>query len=211
VTSPTLVPDGSGFEALIFDWDGTLVDSRDVCFRGLAKAMADAGVYLDPGWYWPRQAIASPDMLIVWEQEFGPLPQPIDEIIDRCRGYVMAAANDLQVIHSVAKIAQAAHMRGQKLAIASNASANTVAAGLEATGLDYLFDVVVTWSDVPRGRGKPAPDIFFMAARSLTVEPARCLVYEDAEIGVTAALAAGMSAYNVVTGVFMESGRRLVG
>jgi len=63
----TLVPDGSGYDALIFDWDGTLVDSREVCFDGLARAMADAGVVLDPAWYWPRQAIASPDMLIVWQ------------------------------------------------------------------------------------------------------------------------------------------------
>lgn len=50
-----------------------------------------------PHRYWPRQAIASPDMLIVWEKEFGLLPEPIDEIIDRCRLYVQAAAPDLKV------------------------------------------------------------------------------------------------------------------
>jgi beta-phosphoglucomutase-like phosphatase (HAD superfamily) len=73
-------------------------------------------------------------------------------------------------------------------------------AGLAAPGLAALFDAVVTWSDVPAGRGKPAPDIFLLAARRLDARPDRCLVYEDADAGVNAALAAGMTAYNVRTG-----------
>jgi len=163
-------------------------------------------VVLDPRWYWPREAIASPDMLVLWEQEFGPLPEPIDEIIVRCRTYVMAAAPHLVVIDEYARIARAARSRGQRLAIGSNASTNTVAAGLTATGLDVLFETVVTWSDVPAGRGKPAPDIFLLAAQRLNAQPDRCLVYEDADAGVTAALAAGMTAYNIRTGHLLHPG-----
>jgi len=195
-------PDHTAYEALIFDWDGTLVDSRDVCYEALSRAMADANVHLDPAWYWPRQAIASPDMLVVWEEQFGQLPEPIEAIIGRCRTYVMEAAGDLKVVGEYARIAHEASSWGQRLAIGSNASANTVAAGLAATGLDALFDVVVTWSDVPPGRGKPAPDIFLLAAQRLGVAPDRCLVYEDAEIGVNAALSARMSVFNVQTGEF---------
>jgi beta-phosphoglucomutase-like phosphatase (HAD superfamily) len=176
------------------------VDSRDICFDGLSRALADVGVRLDPQWYWPREAIASPDMLLLWEQEFGPLPEPIDEIIVRCRTYVMKAAPHLLVVDANVRIAQAARARGQRLALGSNSSTNTVAAGLAATGLGGLFDTVVTWSDVPAGRGKPAPDIFLLAAQRLQAEPQRCLVYEDADAGVAAALAAGMTAYNVRTG-----------
>jgi HAD superfamily hydrolase (TIGR01509 family) len=102
--------------------------------------------------------------------------------------------------HANVRIARAARARGQRLAIGSNSSTNTVAAGLTATGLDALFDTVVTWSDVPAGRGKPAPDIFLLAAQRLQAEPQRCLVYEDADAGVAAALAGGMTAYNVRTG-----------
>lgn len=204
VTTRAPVPDGKTYEALIFDWDGTLVDSSSVCFDALARAMADAGVKLDPDWYWPRQAIASPDMLIVWEQEFGLLPEPIDEIIRRCRMYVQAAAPDLRVIEEIAEVARAARRRGQRLGVGSNSSAGVVIAGLRATGLDALFDVVVTWSDVPQGRGKPEPDIFLLVAQRLGADPARCLVYEDAEVGVTAALSAGMAAYNVQTGILSK-------
>lgn len=172
-TSDSNPPDGTGYDALIFDWDGTLVDSRQVCFDGLARALFDVGVVLDPAWYWPREAIASPDMLVLWEQEFGPLPEPADEIIVRCRRHVMAAAPQLVVVDAFARIARAAYARGQRLAIGSNSSTNTVAAGLAATGLDTVFGTVVTWSDVPAGRGKPAPDIFLLAAQQLDVVPAR--------------------------------------
>lgn len=134
------------------------------CYDGLARALADVGVVLDPQWYWPREAIASPDMLVLWEQEFGPLPEPIEEIIVRCRTYVMAAAAQLVVVDDHAQIARAARARGQRLAIGSNSSTNTVAAGLAATGLNAVFDTVVTWSDVAAGQGKPAPDIFLLAA-----------------------------------------------
>lgn len=192
-------PDGTGFDALIFDWDGTLVDSREVCFTGLSRALADAGVVLDPQWYWPRQAIASPEMMILWEREFGSLPEPIGDIIDRCRAYVIEASADLIVMEKYVEIARAARARGQRLAIGSNGATSTVSAGLAWTGLSSLFDTVVTWTDVPPGRGKPAPDIFLLAAQQLGVRPERCLVYEDADQGVTAALTAGMTAYNVLT------------
>lgn len=198
------VPDGSEYDALIFDWDGTLVDSRQICFDGLARSMADVGAVLDPVWYWPRQAIASPDMLIIWEQDFGPLPRSIPEIIGRCREYVMAAAGELTIIEPIACVARAARERGQPLAIGSNASSNTVAAGLRATGLADLFDVVVTWSDVSVGRGKPEPDIFLLAADGLGIQPKDCLVYGDSALDVQAALAAGMTAYHVLTGEFVR-------
>lgn len=201
MTTRAAVPDGKAYRALIFDWDGTLVDSNDVCFTALARAMADAGAQLDPGWYWPRQAMASPDMLLVWEREFGHLPEPVDDIVRRCRRYVRAAAHDLRVIDDVALVAHLARQRGQRLGIGSNSSDSVVAAGLEATGLAALFDAVVTSSDVPRGRGKPEPDIFLLAARRLDAEPADCLVFDDTDMGVAAALSAGMTAYHVRTGV----------
>ncbi|MEV6928103.1 HAD family phosphatase [Dactylosporangium sp. NPDC051485] len=205
VPGPADVPDGTGFEALIFDWDGTLVDSREVCYRGLAQALADVGVTLDPDWYWPRQAIASPDLLLLWQQQqVRPLPAPIDAIIAQCRANVIAAAAQLVVVDTYVQIARAARDRGQRTAIGSNASTDTITAGLTATGLADLFDTVVTWSDVPTSRGKPAPDIFLLAAHRLQTPPGRCLVYEDADAGVAAALAAGMTAYNVRTGQLLH-------
>ena len=63
---------------------------------------------------------------------------------------------------------------------------------LNATGLAALFPIVITPADVPAGRGKPAPDMFLLAARRMGVAPERCLVFEDAAPGIAGARAAGM-------------------
>lgn len=176
------------------------MDSVQLAWEALAGALDDVGVRLDPDWYWPRHAIASPDMLIMWESEFGPLPEPIPAIIDRCRQRVVAGSAGLDLIEPMVAVARSAKARGQGLAIASNSARITLDAGLDAKGLRTLFDATACWSDVPAGRGKPEPDIFELAAKRLDVDPAECLVYEDAEDGIKGALAAGMDAYNVRTG-----------
>jgi len=200
LTDPRKVPDGQGFSALVFDWDGTMVDSREVNFHALRQAMADCGVVLDPDFYWVRQGMASPELLVLWESEYVSLPEPIATIIDRCRQYNIEWAGTVEVIKPMAAVAKAAHARGQLLAVASNASAINLRASMHATGLADLFHAVATWSDVPAGRGKPHPDIFLLAASRLDIPPAQCPVYEDAEEGVAGALAAGMTVFNVRTG-----------
>lgn len=77
------------------------------------------------------------------------------------------------------------------VAVASSAHREVISAALQATGLDGLFDVVVSSDEV--AHGKPAPDVYLEAARQLGVEPAACLVVEDSLNGVRAARAAGMT------------------
>jgi len=81
-------------------------------------------------------------------------------------------------------------MRGYPLALASSSPRAVVDAMLEELGLSRSFDAVIAGNDA--ARGKPAPDIFLLAARRLGVDPAKCLVFEDTLHGVAAARAAGM-------------------
>jgi HAD superfamily hydrolase (TIGR01509 family) len=199
-----VLDDSDGVEALIFDWDGTLVDSADSNFEALRQALGMSGIVLDRAWYFERFSMTTPELLAVWQAEFGPLPVPMTTITGRCRDYVIANAVNLVVIDRVADIARAAHASGWKLAVGSNASTATLAAGLKATGFDALFPVAVTWSDVDAG--KPAPDIFLLAAQRLGVPPAACLVYEDAPEGITAARAAGMRVVDVRTELAVPAG-----
>ena len=76
------------------------------------------------------------------------------------------------------------------VAIASGGPRDIVRRTLELKGLAALFPVVVSADDVVHG--KPAPDMFLLAAKKMAVEPAHCLVFEDAEPGMRAAEAAGM-------------------
>ena len=76
------------------------------------------------------------------------------------------------------------------VAIASGGTRDVVRSTLEKTGLAPLFPVVVTADDVQHG--KPAPDMFLMAARLMGVAPGDCLVFEDGQPGIKAAEAAGM-------------------
>ena len=77
------------------------------------------------------------------------------------------------------------------VAIASSAHRAVIDATLEATALDEVFNVVVSSDDVPHG--KPAPDVYLVAASRLGADPVSCLVVEDSLNGVKAAKAAGMT------------------
>jgi HAD superfamily hydrolase (TIGR01509 family) len=80
---------------------------------------------------------------------------------------------------------------GYRLALASSAEPDAVAATVDVLGLGPLLEAVVSGDQV--ARGKPAPDIFLEAARRLGVAPGRCLVVEDSRNGLLAAKAAGMA------------------
>jgi beta-phosphoglucomutase-like phosphatase (HAD superfamily) len=122
--------------------------------------------------------------------------------------HLVAGAPTLKVIEEIAGVARRAHGRRQPLAIGSNSTAITLDAGMRATGLASLFRAAICWNDVARGRGKPAPDIFLLAAERLGVDPGRCLVFEDTDEGIAAALAAGMDSYNVRTRMLRSPPRR---
>ena len=85
--------------------------------------------------------------------------------------------------------ARNAKARGKRVAVASSGVKTTVLEHLEHHGLLDLFEVVVTCEDVTRG--KPAPDLYALAAEKLGVAPERCCAYEDAVLGVESARAAG--------------------
>ena len=76
------------------------------------------------------------------------------------------------------------------MAVASGSDADIVHDSLRAIGIHDWFDAVITPVDV--ARGKPAPDMFLLAAKRMNAAPADCLVFEDGKLGIEAAKAAGM-------------------
>ncbi|RUR76183.1 HAD family hydrolase [Chlorogloeopsis fritschii PCC 9212] len=81
------------------------------------------------------------------------------------------------------------------MAIASGGSRYNIQTTLKVIGLSHFFDSTIAIEDV--ALGKPAPDIFLLAAQKLKVQPSECIVYEDSNVGLEAARLAGMRVIDV--------------
>jgi beta-phosphoglucomutase-like phosphatase (HAD superfamily) len=162
------------YEALIMDWDGTLVDSQPLNYVCLAAALAPYGVMLDQGWYRDRLGASGDDLLA----ELGATAS-FEAVLQRCGELIIQQIGGLQPFAKVVGWVERGRALGLRCAVASGGGDEVVRAGLAATGLERLFDVVVTRPDAERG--KPAPDLFLVAAAKLDIAPGRCLVVEDSD------------------------------
>jgi beta-phosphoglucomutase-like phosphatase (HAD superfamily) len=147
-------------------------------------------VQLREDWYRERLGTSVDGLLI----ELG-VSVPLRDVLDRCRELIIQELPSLKSFSTVVEWLEYARESGLACAVASGGGGAVVRAGIEATGLSRLFDVVVTREDAVLG--KPAPDLFLEASRQLRVPPQRCLVVEDAEEGLAAARAAGMDMVDV--------------
>ena len=191
-----------GYKALIFDLDGTLVDSMPAHFRAWCLALADHG---SPGVF-PED---------VFYAMGGRPTRDIVEIINGDRGlhldpggvamskkrHFMKELGAIELIGEVSEFAE--KNRGKvPMAVASGGSRVVVEKTLQIVGISDWFDEVVSCDEVENG--KPAPDVFLEAASRLGVAPEDCVVFEDGRAGIEAALAAGMKVVTVPTLLHLE-------
>lgn len=184
-----------GFEALIFDFDGTLADTTPSHEQALRMALQPHGHDLDHDWYRRHVGLSIHDLLSALP---GGRSLPHEEIIRQSRTHLLATVHSITPIACVLSLLHAARRAGLPCAVASGASRLLVHPGLDALGLRYEFAAVVTREDV--AHGKPASDLYLAAARRLDVPPEGCLAVDDAPDGVTSARAAGMHVITVVDG-----------
>lgn len=176
------------FSALIFDCDGTLVDTAPAHYSAVSKALAAQGQRMPEDWYMARVGLTPAALLDAHESR-------VVEGLDRAAfyacygGHYLASLPLLREVTLVAELARRYHGT-VPMAVASNGHRENVEASLRVTGLLPLFDPIVAAEDV--ARGKPAPDLFLEAARRMSVAAGECVVLEDSDEGVMAARAAGM-------------------
>jgi HAD superfamily hydrolase (TIGR01509 family) len=182
-------------EALLWDLDGLLTDTEPLHLAAYQGVFAAEGHRLDPADYariWIRDGGGVADYL----REAG-LPGDIDGLrAAKHRRYAELVRREARCLPGARELLVAASGR-KRQALASSAWRHAVDAVLNALDLRRHFAAVVCGDEVPRV--KPAPDLSLAAARLLGVAPAACLVLEDAEKGVRAALAAGMRCLAVPT------------
>jgi beta-phosphoglucomutase-like phosphatase (HAD superfamily) len=183
-----------GIEAVIWDMDGVLVDSEEYWWQSRV-AFAQA---LGKTWTMDDQRAAMGRNTIEWAhvmQERLGLDMAADEIIEQVRGGVITRIEARLPLLPGAL--EAVHIAAEHfpVALASGSPTQVIEKVMHLTGLDQVFEHMVFGDDIPRG--KPAPDIYFEAARRLGVNPARCLGIEDSANGLRALKAAGMAAIAV--------------
>jgi beta-phosphoglucomutase-like phosphatase (HAD superfamily) len=180
-------------EALLFDWDGTLADSQLVNFQVLSAALEPTGVVLAQPWFDARTGMSTREMvtLLAGAQDLDVDPEIVAGRRDAAYLQRAHEVGEVEMVTSVLR----RHTGRRKIALATGGTRTTVTATAVALSLLDLFDVVVTREDVEQG--KPAPDLFLLAAERLGVAAGRCLVYEDSDEGLAAAANAGMDAIDV--------------
>jgi len=181
--------------ALLFDFDGLILDTESCTFETVQAIFAEHRVDLDRS-YW-QSILGSADHPHWTEILADRLGQPVDRpaLTARREKGRMKALLRQPVSAGVVDLLDAAWVEGVPTAVASSSSADWVVGHLDRLGLTERFTAIVTSDHVghdPR-RTKPAPDIFLAAACVLDVDPADCVVLEDSVNGVAAARAAGMT------------------
>ena len=180
-------------DALIFDCDGTLIETASLYARAWASGFALSGHNMSVDWYKARAGLSEYVLMDAFEGHHG-VTLDREATVAKMRETFLHELASLREIAVVAAIARRNH-GDRPMAVASGGPAAIVEPSLKATGLYGLFDTVVTLDDV--GRAKPEPDLFLEAARRLGVPPERCLVFEDSLPGIEAARQAGMHAVDV--------------
>ena len=177
---------------MIFDFDGLIIDSEHATARGFMEALAARGISLTLERM--SHLFGSTDVDHLWEELIADCSGgaiTIDDLGPDLNRTIPAMIEALPLLPGVLEVLEAANTAGRPVGLATGQEPGRLREHLNRLGLTDRFDVVVTASDVPRG--KPAPDIFVEAARRLDVVPARCLVLEDSVHGCEAAIAAGMA------------------
>lgn len=177
--------------SVIFDLDGTLVDSEPNYYESGRRTLERHGV---PDFTWEQHSryigIGTLETLEILRDAYG-IQAPVEQLLtEQNAAYLELARTHTEAYPEMRKFVERLHDDGIPMAVASGSSREAIDAVLAGTGLDALLTTVVSAEEVERG--KPAPDVFLEAARRLGAEPADCVVLEDAAPGALAARAAGM-------------------
>ncbi|MFH8759116.1 HAD family hydrolase [Streptomyces atroolivaceus] len=177
--------------SVLFDLDGTLIDSEPNYYEAGRRLLARYGVR-DFSWENHTRfiGIGTRETLTVLREEYG-IEAPVEELLAGKNAlYLELAGASTTAFPEMRILVERLHGDGVPMAVASGSSRAAIAATLSVTGLDAYLPVYVSAEEV--ARGKPEPDVFLEAARRLGVAAGSCVVLEDAVPGLRAAHAAGM-------------------
>ena len=186
------LPAGS-FRAYLFDCDGTIVDSMPLHYIAWKTAFSEWNCPFPEDLFYSWGGKPTREIVATLNKMHG-LAMPVEALAEHKEELYFKLLPELKAIPEVLEQIEAQHGR-IPFAVVSGGRRESVVRSLTALHLLDKFDTIVGAEDYTNG--KPAPDAFLVAAARLGVAPKDCLVFEDTDLGVQAATAAGMASVRV--------------
>jgi len=182
------------FKAYLFDCDGTIADSMPLHYIAWRKALSEWNCEFDEQLFYAWGGMPVTEIIATLNEKHG-LNMPVAELSERKEGLYFESIPHLKAVPEVLEHIQLSH--GQiPFAVVSGSTRDSVIASLEALNILDRFDTLVCAGDYTKS--KPDPEPFLIAAERLGVAPEDCLVFEDTDMGIQSATAAGMASVKIL-------------
>ena len=183
-----------GYDGTIFDCDGTLTDSMPLHFVAWRDTLARYGMSFPEPRFYAMGGMPTVKIVQILAEEHNVIV-PVAQVAVEKEQAFLDQLSLLRPIDHTCNLAKKLKREGQKIAVASGSDRHSVSRQLQQIDMQDCFEVIVAAEDTQRH--KPAPDAFLLAARRLGVQPTACCVWEDSDLGIQAAQAAGMDWFDI--------------
>lgn len=178
-------------EALIFDMDGTMIDSMRVWKDIDDEYIEKYNLTVPEDFHEGMEGLSYTETAEYFLKVFPTLPKTVEDL--KTEWYEMALykySHEMELKDGLEALIRSVRARGVRIGIATSNDRKLVEACLQGMGVEELVDTISTGCEVKKG--KPAPDVYLKAASDLGVVPEKCLVFEDVPMGIMAGKNAGM-------------------
>jgi beta-phosphoglucomutase len=201
----------TNIRAAIFDLDGVIVDTAHYHYLAWKRLANELGTDLTPKDNERLKGVSRADSLDII-LSLGNVKMAAEDkpkVLDRKNTWFLEYVNQMtpkEILPGAKDLI--AHLKEQGLKIALGSSSKNAPLVLRILGIEKLFDALVDGTMIKNS--KPHPEVFLMGASLLKVDPTSCVVFEDAEAGVEAALAAGMKCVGIGSSLQLQKAHRIV-
>lgn len=180
-------------KALIFDLDGTLVDSMPLHLEAWQEICATKGVVFTSEEFYSLAGVPADRIFKIINEKYGKDFDPQSDSLAKEAIY-MRKIEHLKLIEPVFEIAKQYHGK-MPMSIGTGSPGQHSWEAVRILGLDQYFDILVSKNDVKEG--KPNPETFLKCAEAMNIDPQYCQVFEDGDPGLEAAKTAGMMSIDI--------------